>query len=158
MLQPGSILTLHQPDTIDYKSMKSHSNLWIVSEGPHCEMSYAIIGIDHDTVCAGVVGTSIRPLAAAPSGTTSAVPDCSTNHGSADSIRGQFLFYHEHNFTKSKGNLRFRRLELLFVPIGVCATTHDDATASDVTIGIWRHNQQAMNHERNGKLWFSPPK
>ena len=61
-------------------------------------------------------------------------------------------------FTKSKGNLRFRRLVPLFVPIGVCVMTHDDGTASDVTIGMWRHNQQATNHERNGKPWFSLPK
>ena len=60
-------------------------------------------------------------------------------------------------FTKSKGNLRFRRLVPLFVPIGVCVTTHDDGTASDVTIGMWRHNQQVTNHERNGKPWFSLP-
>ena len=26
---------------------------------------------------------------------------------------------------------------------------HDDGTASDVTIGVWRDNQQATNHERN---------
>ena len=175
------------------------------------------IGIDHDTVCAGVVGTAIRNStscagrrAAAPAGTTSAVPDCSTNHDSADRISGQFLFYHDHNFTKSNGNLRFQRLVPLFVPIGICVTTHDDGTASDVTIdpshkshnashkypimhhlvtemcthvhisvtkccivgygtdafwdlwngsiGMWRHNQQAMNHERNGKPWFSFPK
>ena len=123
------------------------------------------IGIDHDTVCAGVVGTAIQHstscagrCAAAPAGTTSAVPDCSTNHSNADRISGQFLFYHDHNFTKSKGNLRFRRLAPLFVPIGVCITTHDDRTASDVTIGVWRHNQQAMNHERNGKPRFSLPK
>ena len=43
-------------------------------------------------------------------------------------------------FTKSKGNLRFRRLVPLFVPIGVCVTTHDSGTASDITIGMWRHN------------------
>ena len=61
-------------------------------------------------------------------------------------------------FTKSKGNLRFRRLGPLLVPIGVCVTTHDDGTASDVTIGMWRHNQQVTNHERNGKPWFSLPK
>ena len=60
-------------------------------------------------------------------------------------------------FTKSKGNLRFRRLVQLFVPIGVCVTTHDDGTASDVTIGMWCHNQQVTNHERNGKPWFSLP-
>ena len=109
------------------------------------------IGIYHDTVCARVV-------AAAPAGTTSAVPDCSTNHDSADRIVGQFLFYHNHNFTKSEGNLCFRRLVPLFVPIGVCVTTHDDGTASDVTIGMWRHNQQVTNHERNGKPCFSLPK
>ena len=61
-------------------------------------------------------------------------------------------------FTKIKGNLRFRRLVPLFVPIGVCVTTHDDGTASDVTIGMWRHNQQVTNQERNGKPWFSLPK
>ena len=61
-------------------------------------------------------------------------------------------------FTKSKGNLRFRRLVPLFVPIGVCVTTHDDGTASVVTIGMWRHNQQVTNHERNSKPWFSLPK
>ena len=33
-------------------------------------------------------------------GTTSAVPDCSTNHDSADRIIGQFLFYHDHNLQK----------------------------------------------------------
>ena len=72
------------------------------------------------------------PLAA---GTTSAVLDCSTNHDSADRISGQFLFYHDHNFTKSKGNLRFQCLVPLFVPISVYVTMHDDGTASDVTIG-----------------------
>ena len=104
-----------------------------------------VIVIDHDTVCAGVVGTAIRhstscagrcaAAPAAPAGTTSAVPDCSTNHDSADRISGQFLFYHDQNFTKSKGNLRFRRPVPLFVPIGVCVTTHDDGTVSDATIG-----------------------
>ena len=129
------------------------------------EWRICVIGIDHDAVCAGVGGTAIRHStscagrrAAAPAGTTSAVPDGSTTHDSADRISGQFLFYHDHNFTKSKGNLRFQRLVPLFVPIGVCVTTHDDGTASDVTIGMWRHNQQATNHERNGKPWFSFPK
>ena len=60
-------------------------------------------------------------------------------------------------FTKSKGNLCFRHLVPLFVPIGVCVTTHDDGTASDVTIGLWRHNQQATNYERKGKPRFSFP-
>ena len=211
------------------------------TQEPHSSVSVGLtestdIGIDHDTVCAGVGGTAIRRStscagrrAAAPAGTTSAVPDgstrhanhysfcliithfspeklhiclmyakkigeikqkngkfftissyikhffgwiskllsiskiecwhlCSTTHDSADRISGQFLFYHDHNFTKSKGNLRFQRHVPLFVPIGVCVTTHDDGTASDVTIGMWRHNQQATNHERNGKPWFSFPK
>ena len=90
-----------------------------------------------------------------PAGTTSAVPDYSTNHDSADRINGQFIFYHDHIFTKSNENLRFRLLVPLFVPIGVCVTTHDDGAASDVTIGSWRHNKHATNHERNGKAWFS---
>ena len=80
------------------------------------------------------------------------------HHDSADRISGQFLFYHDHNFSKSKGNLRFQLFVPLFVPIGVYVTTHDDGTASDVTIGMWRRNQQATNHERNGKPWFSFPK
>ena len=129
---------------------------------------WSIIGIDLDTVCAGVVYTAIRHSTscagrrAATCGraacTMSAVLYCSTNHDSADRISGQFLYYHDHNFTKSKGNFfRFRRL-LLFVPIGVCVTTHDDETASDVTIGMWHHNQQATNYERNSNPWFSLPK
>ena len=62
-----------------------------------------VIGIDHDTVCAGVVGTATRHTtscadrrAAVPAGTTSAMPDSSTNHDNADRISGQFLFYHDH--------------------------------------------------------------
>ena len=86
---------------------------------------------------ARVVPAVARPLAAAPAGTTSAVPDCSTNHDSADRISGQFLFYHNQDFTKSKGNLRLRRLVPLFIRIGVCITTHDDGIDSDVTIGMW---------------------
>ena len=121
-----------------------------------------VIGIDHDTVCAGVVGTAIQHSTSCASrraaGTISAVPDCTTNHDSTERISAQFLFYHDHNFTRSKGNLRFQRLVPLFVPIGVCVTTHDDGTASDVTICMWRHNQQATNHELNGKPWFSFPK
>ena len=62
------------------------------------------IGIDHDTVCAGVVGTAIRNSTSCAdrraAGTTSAVPDCSTNHDSADRISGQFLFYHDHNLQR----------------------------------------------------------
>ena len=94
----------------------------------------------------------------ATAGITRALPDCSTNHSSADRISGQCLFYYDYNFTKSKGNLRFRRIVPLFVSIGVCVTTHDDGTAIDVTIGICRHNRQATNHERNDKPWFSLPK
>ena len=90
-----------------------------------------VMRIGHDTVCAGVVGTAIRH---------------------STSCAGL-----NHNFTKSKGNLPFRRLVPLFVSIGVCVTTPDYGTASDVTIGMWRHNQQATNHERNGKPWFSFP-
>ena len=170
-----------QPHGFRIRILKIQIWFWSNQTGPLWNQNYDVtkallctwptkpciaIGIDHDTVCAGVVGTAIRHStssagrrAAAPAGTTSAVPDCSTNHDSADRISGQFLFfYHDHYFTKSRGNLRFRRLVPLFVPIGVCVTTHDDRTASDVTIGLWRHNQQATNHERNGKPWFSLPK
>ena len=89
--------------------------------------------------------------------TTSAVPDSSTNHSSTDRISGQFLFYHDQHFIKREENLHFRRIAPLFVPTGVSVTTHDDGAASDV-IGMWRHNQQATNHERNGEYWFSLPK
>ena len=85
---------------------------------------------------AQVVPGVARPLTASPAGTTSAVPDSSTTPVSADRINGQFLYYHDHKFTKSKGNLRFRRLFLMFVPIGVRVMTHSDGTASDVTIGM----------------------
>ena len=61
---------------------------------------------------------------------------CSTNHSSADRISGQFLFYHDHNLQKVRETCVFRCLVPLFVPIGVCVTTHDDGTASDVTIGM----------------------
>ena len=54
-----------------------------------------------------VVPAVARPLAAAPAGTTSAVPDGSTTHDSADRISGQFLFYHDHNFYKKQGKFAF---------------------------------------------------
>ena len=127
---------------------------------------WRVIGTDHDTVCARwmvllsstapVVPAVARQLTAAPAG-TSAVPDSSTKHDSTERISDQFLFYHNHHFIKSKENLRFRHIVPLFVPIGVCVTTYDDGTASDVTVGLWRHNQQATNHEHNGKPWLFTP-
>ena len=133
-----------QPNAFDYRNWPRYGLRW---SGWYCNP-------EQHELCRPLRGR-LRP---AQAGTTSAVPDCSTNHDIADRISGQFLFYHDHSFTKSKGNLRFRHLVPLFVPIGVCVTTHDDGTASDVTIGMWRHNQQATNHERNGKPWFSFPK
>ena len=117
-----------------------------------------VLHVTRVTGTARIVPAVAWPLAGAAACTTSAVPDCSTNHDSVDRINGQFLFYHDHNFIKSKGNLLFRRLVPLCVPIVVCATPLDDGTASDVTIGMWRHNQQSTNHERNGEPWFSLPK
>ena len=87
---------------------------------------------------ARVVPAVAQPLAA---GTTSAVPDSSTNHDSTDRVSGQFLFYRDHHFIKSEENLRFRRLVPLFVPIGICVTMHGDGATSDVIIGTWRHNK-----------------
>ena len=55
---------------------------------------WKIIGIDHDTVCAGVVGTAIR------NSTSCAGRRAAVNHDSADRISGQFLFYHDHNLQK----------------------------------------------------------
>ena len=46
-------------------------------------------------------------------------------------------------FTKSKGNFRFWLLVPLFVPIGVCVTTHDDGTASH----NWYLTSQSTGHE-----------
>ena len=79
----------------------------------HCRGWYSY---PHSTSCAG-------RCVAAPAGTTSAVPDSSTNHDSVDCISGQFLFYHDHNFIKSKGNLCFQCLVPVLVPIGVYVTT-----------------------------------
>ena len=57
------------------------------------------IGIDHDTVCAGVVGTAIRhSTSCAGRGAVA----CSTNHSSADRISGQLLCYHDYTFIKRK--------------------------------------------------------
>ena len=35
--------------------------------------------------------------------------------------------------------------------------THNDVAASDVAVGMWRHNQEATNHERNGEPCPPPP-
>ena len=89
------------------------------SEAPNLVMwRVKVIGIDHDTVCAGVV------CAATPGTARVGRPSCgrlrprrpaheccagsgSTNHDSADRMSGQFLFYHEkeakHN-DKSRDN------------------------------------------------------
>ena len=126
------------------------------------------IGIDHDTVCAGVVGTAIRNSTSCGGRRAAACGRAGLHNECCSGLQYQprqrrpykwsISILPRSQFTKSKGNLRFRRLVPLFVPIGVCVTTHDDGTASDVTIGMWRHNQQVTNHERNGKPWFSLPK
>ena len=127
-----------------------------------------VIGIDHDTVCAGVVGTAIRNSTSCAGRRAAACGRAGRHNECCSGLQYQPLQRRPYKwsisilprsqFTKSKGNLRFRRLVPLFVSIGVCVTTHDDGTASDVTIGMWRHNQQVTNHERNGKPWFSLPK
>ena len=75
-------------EAYDLRRLRAHYDV-TASEGidsrSYVPQIYNVIGIDHDTVCAG---------------TTSAVPDCSTNHDSADRISGQFLFYHDHNLQK----------------------------------------------------------
>ena len=123
------------------------------------------IGIDHDTVCAGVVGTAIRNSTHCAGRRAAA---CGRHNECCSGLQYQprqrrpykwsISILPRSQFNKNKGNLRFRRLVPLFVTIGVCVTTHDDGTASDVTIGLWRHNLQATDHERNGKPWFSLPK
>ena len=127
-----------------------------------------VIGIDHDTVCAGVVGTAIRNSTSCAGRCAAACGRAGRHNECCSGLQYQprqrrpykwsISILPRSQFTKSKGNLRSRRLVPLFVPIGVCVTTHDDGTANDVTIGMWRHNQQVTNHERNGKPWFSLPK
>ena len=127
-----------------------------------------VIGIDHDTVCAGVVGTAIRNSTSCAGRCAAACGRAGRHNECCSGLQYQprqrrpykwsISILPRSQFTKSKGNLRSRRLVPLFVPIGVCVTTYDDGTASDVTIGMWRHNQQVTNHERNGKPWFSLPK
>ena len=127
-----------------------------------------VIGIDHDTVCAVVVGTAIRNSTSCAGRRAAACGRAGRHNECCSGLQYQprqrrpykwsISILPRSQFTKSKGNLRFRRLVPLFVPIGVCVTTHDDGTASDVTIAMWRHNQQVTNHERNGKPWFSLPK
>ena len=105
-----------------------------------------VIGIDHDTVCAGVVGTAIRNSKscagrrAAACGRAGRHNECCSGLQYQPRQRRPYKWstsiLPRSQFTKSKGNLRFRRLVPLFVPIGVCVTTHDDETASDVTIGL----------------------
>ena len=126
-----------------------------------------VIGIDHDTVCAGVVGSwycnpEQHELCRPSRGRAGRHNECCSGlqyqPRQCRPYKWSISILPRSQFTKSKGNLRFQCLVPLFVPIGVCVTTHDDRTASDVTIGMWRHNQQVTNHERNGKPWFSLPK
>ena len=135
----------------------------------YATLSFAVvIGIDHDTVCAGVVGTAIRNSTSCAGRCAAACGRAGRHNECCSGLQYQprqrrpykwsISIQPRSQFTKSKGNLRSRRLVPLFVPIDVCVTTHDDGTASDVTIGMWRHNQQVTNHERNGKPWFSLPK
>ena len=109
-----------------------------------------VIGIDHDTVCAGVVGTAIRNSTSCAGRRTAACGRAGRHNECCSGLQYQprqrrpykwsISILPRSQFTKSKGNLRFRCLVPLFVPIGVCVTTHDDGTASDVTIGMWFHN------------------
>ena len=135
----------------------------------HCRYTHMmVIGIDHDMVCTGVVGTTIRNSRSCAGHRTAACGRAGRHNECCSGLQYQprqrrpykwsISILPRSHFTKSKGNLRFRHLVPLFVPIGVCVATHDDGTASDVTIGMWRHNQQVTNHERNGKPWFSLPK
>ena len=116
------------------------------------------IGIGHDTVGAGVVGTAIRNSTRCTGRQNECCSGLQYQPRQCRPCKWSISVLPRSQFTKSKGNLRLRRLVPLFVPIGVCVTTHDDGTASDVTIGMWRHNQQVTNHDRNGKPWFSLPK
>ena len=112
----------------------------------HAEKLSRVIGIDHDTVCAGVVGTAIRNSTSCAGRRAAACGRAGRHNECCSGLQYQPRQHRPYKwsisilprsqFTKSKGNLRFRRLVPLFVPIGVCVTTHDDGTASDVTIGM----------------------
>ena len=105
-----------------------------------------VIGIDHDTVCAGVVGTAIRNSTSCAGRRAAACGRAGRHNECCSGLQYQPRQHRPYKwsisilprsqFTKSKRNLRFRRLVPLFVPIGVCVATHDDGTASDVTIGM----------------------
>ena len=69
-----------------------------------------VIGIDHDTVCAGVVCAATPGPARVDRLSRRPAHECyagsgSTNHSSADRMNGQFLFYHEN---KAKHNDKSR--------------------------------------------------
>ena len=97
----------------------------------------SLMGIDHDTVCAGVVGTAIRNSTSCAGRRAAA---CGRHNECCSGLQYQPRQHRPYKwsisilprsqFTKSKGNLRFRRLVPLFVPIGVCVATHDDGTAN----------------------------
>ena len=117
-----------------YQSQKNHIH----------STAHIVIGIDHDRVCAGVVGTAIRNSTSC-AGRRAAASGRAGRHNECCSglqyqprqhrpYKWSISILPRSQFTKSKRNLRFRRLVPLFVPIGVCVTTHDDGTASDVTI------------------------
>ena len=103
-----------------------------------------VIGIDHDTVCAVVVGNAIRNSTSCAGRRAAACGRAGRHNECCSGLHYQprqrrpykwsISILPRSQFTKSKGNLRFRRLVPLFVSIGVCVTTHDDGTASDVTI------------------------
>ena len=123
------------------------------------EKESLVIGIDQDTVCVVAVGTAIRNSTSCAGRCAAACGRAGRHNECCSGLQYQprqrrpykwsISILPRSQFTKSKGNLRFRCLVPLFVPIGVCVTTHDDGTASDVTIGMWRHNQQVTNHERS---------
>ena len=109
-----------------------------------------IIGTDHDTVCAGVVGTAIRHSTSCAGHLEAACSRAGQHNECCAGLQYQprrrrpykwsISILPRSQFYTRHGKLAFSTSSTAVRPIDVCVTTHDDGTASDVTIGMWHHN------------------
>ena len=126
-----------------------------------------VIGIDHDTVCAGVVGTAIRNSTSCAGRRAAACGRVGRHNECCSRLQYQpwqrrpykwsISILPRSQFTKSTGNLRFRRLVPLFRPH---RRLRNDAWRRD---RLWRHNlyvtSQSTGHEPQAQqqtLVFTP--
>ena len=127
------------------------------------------VRINHHTVCAGVVGTAIRHSTSC-AGRRVAACGCVGRHNEwCAGLQYQPLQRRPYKWSISilpRSRFYKKQRKLAFSTSCTAVRPHrrlrNDAwrrpTVSDVTIGMWRHNQQVTNHEHNGKPWFSLPK